>query len=167
MNLTKTISLREWKLGGGHPFFLIAGPCVIESEGSLSGDCGQAQRDYRQVGEVPFVFKASYDKANRTSLDSYRGPGLEAGLKTLQKVKDMLDVPVTSDVHEVAQVAAAAEVLDVIQIPAFLCRQTDLVCAAADTGRVVNIKKGQFLAPLDVGNILRKAEINWKYADSW
>jgi 2-dehydro-3-deoxyphosphooctonate aldolase (KDO 8-P synthase) len=157
MNLTNTISIRDWKLGGGHPFFLIAGPCVIESEDHCLEIAARLKEIAVSVG-VPFVFKASYDKANRTSIDSYRGPGLEAGLKTLQQVKDKLDIPVISDVHEVVQVAAAAQVLDVIQIPAFLCRQTDLVCAAAETGRVVNIKKGQFLAPLDVGNILRKAE---------
>jgi len=155
MNLTRTIALREWKLGGGHPFFLIAGPCVIESE----EHCLETAARLKEISgrlDVPFIFKASYDKANRTSIDSYRGPGLEAGLEILQKVKDRIDVPVISDVHEVGQVAAAAEVLDVIQIPAFLCRQTDLVCAVAESGRVVNIKKGQFLAPMDVGNILGK-----------
>jgi len=155
MNLTRTIALRDWKLGGGHPFFLIAGPCVIESEEHCL-ELAARLKELTSRLEVPFIFKASYDKANRTSIDSYRGPGLEAGLEILQKVKDRFDVPVISDVHEVGQVASAAEVLDVIQIPAFLCRQTDLVCAAAESGRVVNIKKGQFLAPGDVGNILEK-----------
>jgi len=157
MNLTRAFTLGDWKLGGEHPFFLIAGPCVIESEDHCLEIAGRLKEITISL-EVPFIFKASYDKANRTSIDSFRGPGLEKGLHVLRKIKSEFGIPVTSDVHEVAQVAAAAEVLDVIQIPAFLCRQTDLVCAAAETGRAVNFKKGQFLAPPDVKNILRKAE---------
>jgi 2-dehydro-3-deoxyphosphooctonate aldolase (KDO 8-P synthase) len=130
---------------------------VIESEEHCFELAEQLKEITQRVG-VGLVFKASFDKANRTSIDSFRGPGIDQGLKILQQVKESFNVPVTSDVHEVVQVAAAAEVLDIIQIPAFLCRQTDLVCAAAETGRVVNIKKGQFLAPLDVANILRKGE---------
>jgi 2-dehydro-3-deoxyphosphooctonate aldolase (KDO 8-P synthase) len=157
MNVTRTITLGDWNLGGGHPFFLIAGPCVIESRQHCLEIASQLEEITNRLG-IPLIFKASYDKANRTSIGSYRGPGLEGGLEVLQGVKSELGIPVTSDVHEVVQVTAAAEVLDVIQVPAFLCRQTDLICAAAETGRVVNVKKGQFLAPPDVENILKKAQ---------
>lgn len=157
MSATRVISFFDWNLGGGNPLFLICGPCVIESEGHCLELAGQLKEITERVG-IPFIFKASYDKANRTSIDSFRGPGLDQGLRILQRVKDTFDIPVTSDVHEVLEVVSAADVLDVIQIPAFLCRQTDLVCASAETGRVVNIKKGQFLSPLDVTNILQKVE---------
>jgi 2-dehydro-3-deoxyphosphooctonate aldolase (KDO 8-P synthase) len=144
------------KLGGRGPLFLIAGPCVLESEaGALTA--AVAVRDIcRRLG-VPFVFKASFDKANRLSRESFRGPGLEQGLEILRAVKAEAGVPVLSDIHEAGQAEKAAEVLDIIQIPAFLCRQTDLVTAAARTGRAVNIKKGQFLAPEDMRHILDKA----------
>jgi 2-dehydro-3-deoxyphosphooctonate aldolase (KDO 8-P synthase) len=155
--MTRVISLQTWELGGGNPFFLISGPCVIESEEHCLGLAERLKEITARVG-VPFVFKASFDKANRSSIESFRGPGIDEGLRILQLVKDRLTVPVTSDIHEVRQVAPAAEVLDIIQIPAFLCRQTDLICEAAKTGRIVNVKKGQFLAPLDVENILKKAE---------
>ncbi len=142
-------------VGGQSPFFLIAGPCVIESEQHCL-DLAGFLKDLAARLDLIFVFKASFDKANRSSIDSYRGPGLEKGLQILDKVRKACAVPVLSDVHEVWQVAPAADVLDVIQIPAFLCRQTDLILAAASSGRVVNIKKGQFLAPWDVRNIIEK-----------
>ena len=134
---------------------LIAGPCVIESEDHPIA-LGKAIAEIARRAGVPYVFKASFDKANRTSIRSFRGPGLEAGLRTLRRVRDTLGVPVLTDIHEAAQAAPAAEVCDVLQIPAFLSRQTDLLVAAAETGRVVNLKKGQFLAPLDVRHALAK-----------
>jgi len=140
----------------GRTLFLIAGPCVIESE----AHCLKMAESLRRVAErlrLPFIFKASFDKANRTSLSAYRGPGLAAGLRVLERVRREVGVPVLSDVHETAQVADAAAVLDVLQVPAFLCRQTDLVLAAARTGRTVNIKKGQFLAPWDMQHVVDKA----------
>ena len=142
-------------IGGGRPLILIAGPCVIESEVHAVGLAGRLAAIARRLS-VPFVFKASYDKANRTSGTSFRGPGLEEGLRTLAAVKAKHGVPILTDVHEASQVAAAAEVADVLQIPAFLSRQTDLILAAAKTGRVVNIKKGQFLAPEDIRHAVAK-----------
>ncbi len=146
---------RGVKAGGKTPLFLIAGPCVIESEAAtlslarrIKGICAGLK--------VPFVFKASFDKANRSSIGSYRGPGLEKGLAVLRRVKEEVGVPVLSDVHETSQVARAAEVLDVIQIPAFLCRQTDLLIEAARTGKPLNLKKGQFLSPQEMGNAIDK-----------
>ena len=137
------------RVGLGEPLFLIAGPCVIESEAHAIG-LAHAIRDIAGRCGVPFVFKASFDKANRTSIRSFRGPGLDEGLRILGRVRDEAGVPVLTDIHEAAQAAPAAEVADVLQIPAFLCRQTDLLVAAARTGRAVNIKKGQFLAPADM-----------------
>jgi 2-dehydro-3-deoxyphosphooctonate aldolase (KDO 8-P synthase) len=134
---------------------LIAGPCVIESEGHALG-IARAIRDIAARCGVPFVFKASYDKANRTSLGSFRGPGLAEGLRILGKVRDEVGVPVLTDIHEPAHAAPVAAVADVLQIPAFLCRQTDLLVAAAQTGRAVNIKKGQFLAPSDMRHAAAK-----------
>ena len=136
-------------IGGGSPLALIAGPCVIESETHALG-LARALRDIAARTGVQFVFKASYDKANRTSVNSYRGPGLAEGLRILHRVREEAGVPILTDIHEPAQAAEAAKVADVLQIPAFLSRQTDLLAAAARTGRVVNIKKGQFLAPGDV-----------------
>lgn len=144
-------------VGGFQTFFLIAGPCVIESEDHCLGLAEQLKQLTDRVG-VPFIFKASFDKANRTSVTSYRGPGLAEGMRILSRVKEELGVPLVSDIHEVGQAALAAEVLDVIQIPAFLCRQTDLILAAASTGSIVNIKKGQFVSPWDVEHIVRKVE---------
>ncbi|RPI24963.1 MAG: 3-deoxy-8-phosphooctulonate synthase [Acidobacteria bacterium] len=144
-------------VGGDAPFFLIAGPCVIESEQHCLDLAGSLKELTARLGLL-FVFKASFDKANRSSVHSYRGPGLEKGLEVLRTVRTTLGVPVLSDVHEVWQVGLASQVLDIIQIPAFLCRQTDLVLAAASSGRVVNIKKGQFLAPWDVKNIIEKVQ---------
>lgn len=142
-------------IGAGHPLALIGGPCAIEGEGFML-DLAVQLRDITAKAGVPFIFKSSYDKANRTSIRSYRGPGLQAGLEILQKVKESVGVPVLSDVHAVEEVEPASEVLDVLQIPAFLCRQTDLVVAAAQTGKPVNVKKGQFLAPWDAQNIVEK-----------
>jgi 2-dehydro-3-deoxyphosphooctonate aldolase (KDO 8-P synthase) len=140
----------------GEPgLFLIAGPCVIESRAQTLAFARKLSAVTKKLG-VPFIFKASFDKANRTSIRSFRGPGLEAGLKILEEVRETVGVPVLSDVHETSQVEPAARVLDVLQIPAFLCRQTDLVLAAARTGKPVNIKKGQFLAPDDMMHIVEK-----------
>ena len=140
---------------GGDALVLIAGPCVIESE-THAVDLGRAIADIARRAGVPYIFKASFDKANRTSLASFRGPGLEEGLRVLARVKRELGVPILTDIHEAAQAARVAEVADVLQIPAFLSRQTDLIAAAARTGRVVNVKKGQFLAPLDMKHAIRK-----------
>ncbi|KXS45899.1 MAG: 2-dehydro-3-deoxyphosphooctonate aldolase (KDO 8-P synthase) [Candidatus Frackibacter sp. T328-2] len=147
----------EVKFGGQNGFVLIAGPCAIESEERCL-KVGEAVKEITERLEIPYVFKSSYDKANRSSIDSYRGPGLEDGLKVLEKVKSELDLPVLSDVHTAEQAKIAAEVLDVIQIPAFLSRQTDLVTAVGETGVVVNVKKGQFLAPWDIDNVVEKIE---------
>ena len=143
-------------VGAGAPLLLIGGPCVIESLEHCLRMARAIRRETESRG-VAYVFKASFDKANRTSAHSYRGPGLEEGLRVLRAVKEEVGVPVLSDIHEPAQVEQAAEVLDVLQIPAFLCRQTDLITAAARSGRTVNVKKGQFLAPQDVEHIIGKA----------
>jgi len=142
-------------VGGGGPLVLIAGPCVIESEAHALG-LAHAIRDIAARCGVSYVFKASFDKANRTSITSFRGPGLDEGLRVLARVKAEAGVPILTDIHEAAQAERVAAVADVLQIPAFLSRQTDLLAAAARTGRVVNIKKGQFLAPLDVRHAIRK-----------
>lgn len=142
-------------LGGGNPLVLIAGPCVIESERDTL-EIARRLKEITAAAGVPLIFKASYDKANRTSIRSFRGPGPERGLRVLMRVREDLGVPVLSDVHETDQVYEAGQVLDVLQIPAFLCRQTDLVVAAARTGKVVNVKKGQFLAPRDMKNVIEK-----------
>jgi 2-dehydro-3-deoxyphosphooctonate aldolase (KDO 8-P synthase) len=155
MALTKQVRIGELTLGGGAPLLLVAGPCVIESEDHLLR-IGEAIKVVCEACRVPLILKASYDKANRSSGRSFRGPGLEEGLRILERVKAKLGVPVISDVHDVNQVSAAAEVLDILQIPAFLCRQTDLLLAAARSGKPVNVKKGQFLSPWDAGNIVEK-----------
>jgi 2-dehydro-3-deoxyphosphooctonate aldolase (KDO 8-P synthase) len=142
-------------LGGGAPLLVIAGPCVIESEAHAVGTARALQAIAGEAG-LPLVFKASFDKANRTSIDAFRGPGLAEGLRVLGRVKAETALPILTDIHEPGQAAPAAEVADVLQIPAFLCRQTDLLVAAARTGRAVNIKKGQFLAPKDVRHAVRK-----------
>ena len=152
--------MREVEIGpvtiGGHrPLVLIAGPCVIESE-EHALQLARSLKAAADAAGVPYIFKASYDKANRTSLDSFRGPGLERGLQVLERVKRELRVPILTDVHEPGHAEPAARVADVLQIPAFLSRQTDLIVAAARTGRAVNIKKGQFLAPLDMKHAIRK-----------
>ena len=142
---------------GDPALVLIAGPCVIESPQHAVDIAGATAAIAKRVG-LPYVFKASFDKANRTSLKSFRGPGIEAGVETLQQVKREVGVPVLTDIHEPWQAAQAAEAADILQIPAFLSRQTDLIVAAAKTGKVVNLKKGQFLAPLDVRHALQKVQ---------
>ena len=142
-------------VGTGKPLLLIGGPCVLESEELARTVAGVMREICSRLG-ISYIFKASFDKANRTSLSSFRGPGMEEGLAILARIRDELQVPVISDVHEVAQVEQCAEVLDVLQIPAFLCRQTDLLLAAAKTGKAVNIKKGQFLSPWDMKNAVEK-----------
>jgi 2-dehydro-3-deoxyphosphooctonate aldolase (KDO 8-P synthase) len=149
------VTLGDIQIGGGSPLVLVAGPCVIESESHVSWLAEQLVDITRRV-RIPFIFKASYDKANRTSARSFRGPGLEEGLRVLAAIKSRLHVPILTDIHEPAHARAAADVADVLQIPAFLSRQTDLLVAAAETGRVVNIKKGQFLAPDDVTHAVAK-----------
>ncbi len=154
-SVTREIAVGSLKLGGANGLFLIAGPCVIESEAharSMAERLAAVCADLK----LPYIFKTSYDKANRTSINSYRGPGVAEGLKILRRIKDDLRLPILTDVHEPAQVAAAAEVADVLQIPAFLCRQTDLLVAAAKSGRVVNIKKGQFLSPAEMKTAVEK-----------
>jgi 2-dehydro-3-deoxyphosphooctonate aldolase (KDO 8-P synthase) len=143
------------RVGGRSPLFLIGGPCVIESEDHTLHMAGEIQKVCESLG-IPFIFKASFDKANRSSIESYRGPGLDQGLSILGRVRQELGIPVLSDIHETGQVHKAAEVLDVIQIPAFLCRQTDLLVEAAKTQKPLNIKKGQFLSPYDVKNVIDK-----------
>ncbi|MFZ0428861.1 MAG: 3-deoxy-8-phosphooctulonate synthase [Acidobacteriota bacterium] len=146
-----------WDAESRPSLFLIAGPCVIESAQHCLDLAGYLHETGRQC-EIPVIFKASFDKANRTSIRSYRGPGFDQGLQILAQVRSEIGIPVTSDIHEAGQARDAALVLDILQIPAFLCRQTDLVTAAAATGRAVNIKKGQFLAPWDVRHIVEKVE---------
>ncbi len=143
------------RIGGGAPLALIAGPCAIESRHHAL-EMAQALKEVTAAAGVPFIYKSSYDKANRTSVEGYRGPGLHAGLAILQQVRQDIGVPVLADIHDVDQVAPAAEVLDIIQIPAFLCRQTDLLLAAGRTGKPVNVKKGQFLAPWDIQHVAQK-----------
>jgi 2-dehydro-3-deoxyphosphooctonate aldolase (KDO 8-P synthase) len=155
MSPVNPVTLGDILIGGGGPFALIAGPCVIESEAHAGAMAAALQEIARRVG-VPFIFKASYDKANRTSGRSFRGPGLSEGLRVLASIKARYGVPILTDIHEPSQAAPAAEVADVLQIPAFLSRQTDLILAAAKTGRAVNIKKGQFLAPNDVRHAVAK-----------
>ena len=152
---TREVPVGDVLFGGGRPFALIAGPCVIESRDHCLRHAEALQRICAQA-RVPLVFKCSFDKANRTSGGSFRGLGMEEGLAVLAAVKKQLGLPVLTDVHERQQCAPCAEVVDCLQIPAFLCRQTDLLLAAAATGRAVNVKKGQFLAPEDVGNVLEK-----------
>ena len=152
--MTAKIQIADFVIGDG-TLLLIAGPCVIESAAAAL-EIARTLRDYARELDLPLIFKASFDKANRTSMSSYRGPGLEPGLEILARVKAEVGLPVLSDVHQVSDVAPAAAVLDVLQIPAFLCRQTDLLVAAARTGKVVNIKKGQFLAPWDMQPVIEK-----------
>lgn len=152
INITDTLSV-----GGDSKLALIAGPCVIESEYIVLKTAEGLKEITKQIG-IPLIFKSSFDKANRSSINSYRGEGIEKGLKILSKVKDHFDVPVLSDIHDPGQAEIAGEVLDVIQIPAFLCRQTDMLIAAAKTGKPVNVKKGQFMSPWDMKNVVSKLE---------
>jgi 2-dehydro-3-deoxyphosphooctonate aldolase (KDO 8-P synthase) len=149
------IKINNISIGDNSSLVIIAGPCVIENEEITFYTAEKLKEICAKVG-LPFIFKSSYDKANRTSLSSYRGHGIDKGLKILSDVRSKFDIPVISDVHSVDEVKYAAEVLDALQIPAFLCRQTDLILAAANTGKPVNIKKGQFLAPWDIKNIIDK-----------
>jgi 2-dehydro-3-deoxyphosphooctonate aldolase (KDO 8-P synthase) len=155
MTRVHPVAIGPVTIGGGHPLVLIGGPCVIESEAHAI-ELGSAIADIARRRGVPYIFKASFDKANRTSGGSFRGPGLEAGLKVLAAVKARVGAPILTDIHEPGQAAHAAEVADVLQIPAFLCRQTDLLLAAAATGKAVNVKKGQFLAPQDMRHAVAK-----------
>ena len=155
MASVSVVTLGDFAFGGERPFVLIAGPCVIESE-SAALDLASRLAEVARRLKVPFVFKASYDKANRTSIRSFRGPGLEDGLKILERIRQRVGVPILTDIHETTHAAPVAAVADVLQIPAFLSRQTDLLVAAARTGRIVNIKKGQFMAPDDVRHAVAK-----------
>jgi len=155
--IVKEVSVGPITIGGKKPFVLIAGPCVLESE-ALSRKTAEELTVLTRELQIPFIFKSSYDKANRSSLKSFRGPGLEKGLAILGRLKHDLGIPVLSDVHRFEEVSAASQVLDALQIPAFLCRQTDFVLAVARTGKAVNVKKGQFLAPWDMRNIIEKIQ---------
>lgn len=155
--MNKTIALGNVKFDNRKPFVLIAGPCVIEGRKEVMAIAQQLKQITKEVG-IPFVFKASYDKANRTSVQSYRGPGIDAGLDILAEIKQKYNLPILSDVHSVEEIKKAAKVLDVLQIPAFLCRQTDLLVAAGESKKIINIKKGQFMAPWDIEQAVRKVE---------
>ncbi len=155
MTTTREIPLGSLRLGANNPLFLIAGPCVIESEAHARKMAETIAKIAADAG-IPYIFKASYDKANRSSPKSFRGPGLKEGLRILSKIKHDLDLPVLSDIHEPSQAAPAAVVCDILQIPAFLSRQTDLLEAAAKTNRIVNVKKAQFLSPWDMNNVVEK-----------
>ena len=150
------MKLAGFDVGADRPFFLIAGPCVVESEGLVLDTAGRMQEITRELG-IPYIFKASYDKANRSSRASFRGPGIEEGLRILSEVKRQLGLPVLTDVHEDTPMAEVAAVVDVLQTPAFLCRQTNFIVSAASQGRPVNIKKGQFLSPWEMKNVIDKA----------
>lgn len=155
MHTSQSFSVGNIRFGGDAPLFLIAGPCVIESEAHATSMAEQIGAIAAELG-VPYIFKASYDKANRSSGTSFRGPQLEEGLRILGNIKKRTGLPILSDVHDMSQVGPAAEVCDILQIPAFLCRQTDLLVAAGRTGRTVNVKKGQFLSPSEMGNAAEK-----------
>src|SRR5260221_2962509 len=152
MTNAREIQLSPLHLGGDNPLFLIAGPCVIESETHARSMAERVARIAADAG-VPYIFKASYDKANRSSVKAFRGPGLSEGLRILGKIKSELHLPILTDIHDASQAAPVAEVVDILQIPAFLSRQTALSVAAAKTGRIVNVKKAQFLSPWDMGNV--------------
>ena len=157
MTRTRAVRIGSVVIGGGAPLALIGGPCAIENEKHALMVAERLQRVTADA-RVPFIYKSSYDKANRSSINAYRGPGLTEGLRILQKVKDETGLAVLSDVHDVSEVAPAAQVLDVLQVPAFLCRQTDLIVACARSGRPVNVKKGQFVAPRDMINVVEKVK---------
>ena len=153
----KQIKIGNFVIGDNKKFILIAGPCVLENE-KTAMDTALYLKKITAKLKIPFIFKASYDKANRTSIKSYRGPGARKGLAMLKRIKDKLGIPLLSDVHRFEEIDAAAKILDVVQVPAFLCRQTDFITEIAKKARVINIKKGQFLAPWDVANIIEKAK---------
>jgi 2-dehydro-3-deoxyphosphooctonate aldolase (KDO 8-P synthase) len=151
----RQVAVKDFVIGRGQPLAVMSGPCVIESEES-SLRAAEGLKDIFSKRNINFIFKSSYDKANRSSVNSFRGPGLQEGLRILERIKNEFDVPVVTDVHSPEEAEAAGEVIDVLQIPAFLCRQTDLLLAAGKTGAVVSIKKGQFLAPWDMTNVIEK-----------
>ena len=153
--LTREVAVGGIRIGGGQPLVLIGGPCAIENE-KHALMTAERLTAIAATRRVPFIYKSSYDKANRSSVQSYRGPGLTEGLRILKTVREAVGVPVLSDVHQISEIGPAAEVLDVLQIPAFLCRQTDLLLAAGRAGKPVNVKKGQFVAPRDMGNVVEK-----------
>ncbi len=155
--MVKIVKIGDIEIGGNRPLVLIAGPCVIESEDQIRKTVKEL-KDIAEKIKIPFIFKSSYDKANRTSIKSYRGPGLKKGLEILEKVKREFDIPLLIDVHQIEEVKAVSEVADILQVPAFLCRQTDLVTSIARAGKPVNVKKGQFLAPWDMKNVIEKIE---------
>jgi len=155
--MTKVVNVNGVKFGGNNPLALIAGPCVIESR-ELCMDMAKRLVAMSKKMNVPLIFKASYDKANRTSINSFRGPGIAKGLEILAEIKAEYNVPILTDIHSEQDIHLAAQVVDIIQIPAFLCRQTDIVVAAGESGKTVNVKKGQFLAPWDMKNVIKKLE---------
>ena len=155
--MVKIVKIGHIEIGGNRPLVLIAGPCVIESEDQVRKTVKGLKEIAKEI-KIPFIFKSSYDKANRTSIKSYRGPGLKKGLEILEKVKREFDIPLLVDVHRIEEVKSVSEVADILQVPAFLCRQTDLVISIARTGKPVNVKKGQFLAPWDMKNVIEKIE---------
>jgi 2-dehydro-3-deoxyphosphooctonate aldolase (KDO 8-P synthase) len=155
MNATREIELGKLRLGASNPLFLIAGPCVIETE-SHARAMAEKIAKIASDADMPYIFKASFDKANRSSLKAFRGPGLKEGLRILGKIKSELKLPILTDIHEASQAAPAADVCDVLQVPAFLARQTDLLIAAGKTGRVINVKKPQFVSPWEMGNVAEK-----------
>ena len=156
IKISRQVKIGNVKIGGNGPLFLISGPCVIENE-ETTLQVAQFLKGIAQKVKIPVIFKSSYDKANRTSIDSFRGPGLHKGLEILQEVKYITGLPILSDIHQVSEIGKAAEILDVIQIPAFLSRQTDLIIEAAKTDLPLNIKKGQFLSPWDMKQVVLKA----------
>jgi len=155
VGMAKPINIGNLTMGRGSPLVLIAGPCVIEDYATTREIAAQLKEATDKL-EMPFIFKASFDKANRTSVNAFRGPGLTEGLRVLEEIKKEFSIPILSDVHRIREIPAAARILDIIQIPAFLCRQTDVIVAVAKSGKVVNIKKGQFLAPWDIVNVVEK-----------
>jgi len=155
--MVNTVRINDIPIGNAAPFALIAGPCVIEDDQTTFTIAADLKRLTDKLC-IPFIFKASYDKANRTSIDSYRGPGLKKGLAVLSAIRKDIGVPIISDVHQVSEMDLAGQILDVIQIPAFLCRQTDLLVSAAQTGKPINVKKGQFLAPWDMRHVVKKIQ---------
>lgn len=155
MKITNTVKIGNITIGHGFPLVLISGPCVIENY-ETTFEIAQFLKELSHELDIPFIFKASYDKANRTSIQSFRGPGIENGLEILERIKTKLNIKILSDVHQISEINRAAEVLDIIQVPAFLCRQTDFILEVSKTKKPINIKKGQFLAPWDVLNVIEK-----------
>lgn len=152
-----TVTLNSIRFNNDRPFVLMGGPCVLESP-ALALSVARSLKKTTSVLGIPYIFKGSYDKANRSSVDSFRGPGLRAGLRLLAEVREKVGVPILTDVHSVDEAVAAGRVVDILQIPAFLCRQTDLLVAAARTGKIVNVKKGQFMSPWEMKNVIKKIE---------